>query len=520
MVKTRIKYTALYHLPSESGLTRCLACFRNSKTRLLILMVTYMGLCAAATAQNCMVIDKPVVDLSTRSLQYSTCTTPMIIPVVIHFAGNIAPYSAGDSLCIVESIDRQMEQLNSDFGGYNTDISEYCALVDQGCGFDPDVLATTSCIQFVIATTNHPSVTISNDPSSRLLADGEYAVTFGKHPITQFNCTGPGTGCSSPLFDTNNTDWHGYMNIYVSDVIPANAPLLDGEPSVFGAANQGSASIANGSGVWINASRFGGDGVACITSGVTLNQSGSMGRTLTHEAGHHFGLPHIFHDDGGSCSQDADGIADTPIQVTPNASNVDYLGTNCGEHPSRQSACPGSFYFNFMDYVRDDQMFMFTKGQVAVMNSTLAANASGTYPFIDYQQVASSTPGNQPLLANGCVPVNTDFPDAPCINIIYADYEYQCGDNFLSVTVGEEVRFNGRNCGSTSPPTTGSGSSGTSRPGSGPGRPGSSGTTRGGGTVNPGVDVPVVNENEECQECIKELQRKIELLKNSQNGGN
>lgn len=103
-----------------------------------------------------------------------------------------------------------------------------------------------------------------------------------------------------------------------------------------------------------------------------------------------------------------------------------------------------------------------------------------------------------------------------CFDIVYVDYTYECGNNQLVVTIGEEVYFEGRNCGSTTtsnPNTNGNGNT------TGPGSPGNIGGPKG-TTVSPGVDVPVVNENEECHECLKELQRKVQLLQNQQNGGN
>lgn len=481
-------------------------------TLAIILLFTW-----TLNGQQCLVTtSKSNVRRGQNLQRNSGCASPTIIPVAVHFFGNFTGYNtAGDSICIRESIDRQINQLNKDFGGYNTDITNYCDLVNQGCGFDPTAIAATSCIQFVIATNNHPNITITNDPNSRFLQDGEYAVTFNKYPIAQFNCGPGGVGCTSPLFTINNDDWDGYVNIYISDTVPDNGPS-----GVNGAANQGSGYLADGSGVWLRSRRFGGEGVSCLVNGIVLNEQITLGRTLTHEMGHHFGLAHIFHDVNGNCTQDADGLDDTPIQNKANASGVVFLNTVCGDDDSRQDVCEGSFYFNFMDYVQDDQMYMFTNDQVAVMQSTISQNATGPKPFLDHLLVANHTPDFNPILVDGCQQPNNNFPDAPCLNVVYADYEYQCGDNQLSVTVGEEIRFNGRNCGGTSSgPTITSNNGGGGGGGSGPGNPGGGGGG-GGSTVTAGVDVPVINENDECQECVKELQRKIQILKNQQNGGN
>jgi len=95
-------------------------------------------------------------------------------------------------------------------------------------------------------------------------------------------------------------------------------------------------------------------------TGGTAQYPYNRGRTATHEVGHYFGLRHIWGDDenspAGICSED-DGIDDTPLQ-----------GRQYGDCPNSGSSCGSpDMYMNFMDYVNDACMFMFTEDQVEYM---------------------------------------------------------------------------------------------------------------------------------------------------------
>lgn len=95
------------------------------------------------------------------------------------------------------------------------------------------------------------------------------------------------------------------------------------------------------------------------------------GRTLTHEVAHYFKLDHIWGDDNGLCptsgGQD-DGIPDTPPQASPTYGSPQISPTFDACTPSGA----GIMWMNFLDYVDDASMYMFTLGQVARMKADLS----------------------------------------------------------------------------------------------------------------------------------------------------
>lgn len=96
------------------------------------------------------------------------------------------------------------------------------------------------------------------------------------------------------------------------------------------------------------------DGVVIGSDYLGENTAGDVygdGRTATHEVGHWLNLRHIWGD--GRCRQD-DFVADTPSSDGANYGCPTYPTINC------KSA---DMTMNYMDYVYDDCMYMFTAGQ-------------------------------------------------------------------------------------------------------------------------------------------------------------
>jgi hypothetical protein len=90
----------------------------------------------------------------------------------------------------------------------------------------------------------------------------------------------------------------------------------------------------------------------------------NKGRTATHEVGHFLNLRHIW-GDMNDCTGN-DQVADTPKAGGPNFGKPSFPHLSCHNGPS------GDMFMNYMDYVDDAAMFMFSEGQVARMNATLA----------------------------------------------------------------------------------------------------------------------------------------------------
>ncbi|OCB71825.1 zinc metalloprotease [Flavobacterium piscis] len=98
-------------------------------------------------------------------------------------------------------------------------------------------------------------------------------------------------------------------------------------------------------GVVIDSKYFGLSGAA--------NAPFNLGRTGTHEVGHWMNLRHIWGD--ANCGSDL--VADTPTH------NEENYGVPAYPHYSTCSGTPVEMTMNYMDYVDDNAMYMFSNGQ-------------------------------------------------------------------------------------------------------------------------------------------------------------
>ncbi len=242
------------------------------------------------------------------SINRMACANPVVLPVAVHYQNISSPNSG----CLESLAMEAIQRLNKDFQGSNFDISSW----NNSTGFYPGLSNGEACLEFCLATQNHPQG--SN------LQNGEHAITI--------NTT---TGDYIPA-------WSGYINIVVRNLTEAN---------VLGYSPVGGYGL--GDALVIDNNAFG--TFAC--SGVVQSSNSNLNRTLTHEMGHYLYLRHIWGD--GDCSVD-DGITDTPSADGPNYW-CPSLGVNsCGSN---------DLWMNYMDYTDDNCMYMFSQGQIDLMEA-------------------------------------------------------------------------------------------------------------------------------------------------------
>lgn len=276
------------------------------------------------------------------------------IPVAVHFPSAGAA-TAAVKTCLRNLAQTQINTLNADYNAANADLSNF---TNNDAPFYPGVTVGNLGVQFELATENHPAGTG--------LTNGTVAVTFGTDFLG---------GADS------DATWAGYMNLVVRD--EGNSILgyspLGGSPSA-------------GHTVVINRFCFG-SGSGC--SGYNPTAPFNLGRTLTHELGHFFNLRHTFN--AGSCattpncSTQNDRVCDTP-EVFEETYGCPSAGDVLGCDPDEVALT-----MNYMDYVDDPCMYMFTLGQenrmrayynsissqfttTALANNQVFANSFSIYP--------------------------------------------------------------------------------------------------------------------------------------------
>ena len=274
------------------------------------------------------------LSIEMASREYETDPTraravfPVItIPVVVHVVYNTAAQNISDA-----QIESQIRILNEDYRKQNADISK---IPDP---FKP--LAADTKIEFKLAVRD-PDGNSTNGITRTSTSKTSFNSVVSPDPLVsdpvKFNSTG------------GKDAWprEKYLNIWVCNLSDVRGLL--------GYA-QFPGGRASTDGVVIDYQYFGDMG--------TATSPFNKGRTTTHEVGHWLNLRHIWGDDFGACTG-SDQVDDTPNQADANSGRPTFPHITCNNTPN------GDMFMNYMDYVFDDAMFMFSVGQVARMRAAL-----------------------------------------------------------------------------------------------------------------------------------------------------
>jgi hypothetical protein len=264
-----------------------------------------------------------LADLETRTRQRLSRPQPfrvaaaiVQIPVAVHVIWNLAQEKID-----LAQVDSQIAALNRDYSAANGDKTNTPA-----CWTG---LVTNVNVQFQLAKTDPQGA-----PSP--------GVTYTRTTKSAF-----GSDDSVKAADSGGADaWPSdrYLNLWVCTLgdgllgyaqFPGGPPLTDG--------------------VVILNSAFGSTGTATAPF--------NLGRTATHEVGHWLNLRHIW-GDTEDCSGN-DFVDDTPNAQLPNYGKPVFPHVSCNNGPN------GDMFMNYMDYVDDDTMVMFTAGQVVRIHAAL-----------------------------------------------------------------------------------------------------------------------------------------------------
>lgn len=260
--------------------------------------------------------------MESGNISYRGSQVVVTIPVVVHVVYNTPQQNISDA-----QINSQIQILNEDFRKLNADINLVPSVWTN--------LAADIEIEFCLA---------SRDPQGNPTNGITRTQTGNSAGFNQSNAVkSDATGGKSPW----NTE--KYLNIWVCKLagsLLGYAQFPDDDPAT--------------DGVVIGFNYFGNTG--------TAQSPFNKGRTTTHEIGHWLGLFHIWGDEP-QCSQD-DEVSDTPQQKDsnsgcPNFPQTTQAGGRCN------ASDPSSMFMNYMDYVNDACMYMFTNGQKARMLSFL-----------------------------------------------------------------------------------------------------------------------------------------------------
>lgn len=264
---------------------------------------------------------KDRVGVSGRAAAYQFSGT-VTIPVVVHVLYNTAEQNLSN-----EQIESQIQVLNEDYSSTNADIGKLPEPFKK-------IQAGNTEIRFELRSVTR-TATAKNDFEIDLNATG--GIKPQNEPI-KFSAQGGKDAL--PCTEVLNM-WVG--NIRVKGGVPnslAGYATFPGGPCEF-------------DGVVIHYKYFGRKNAMPPLD---------KGRTATHEVGHWLNLRHIWGD--RNCGNDQ--VDDTPMQQRSNFGCPVFPKANC------TNLAGGEMFMNYMDYVNDTCMYVFSKGQKERMRSALA----------------------------------------------------------------------------------------------------------------------------------------------------
>ena len=278
-----------------------------------------------AQAQRMAAIEAHTKQLLANPALKRTITGTVIIPVVVHVLYNTAAQNISDA-----QVQSQLTVLNEDYRKLNMDASKTPAIYAG--------LAADANVQFVLA---------KRDPSG-LATSG----VIHKYTKTASWSTNDAVKNSKRGGD-DAWDASKYLNLWACNLgqgLLGYAQFPGGSPST--------------DGVVILYSAF---GSRAKYSAGTYISAYDLGRTASHEVGHWLNLRHIWGDDSGACTG-SDQVADTPNQGAENY--------GCPAFPHVSCSNSGDMSMNYMDYVDDACMYMFSTGQSSRMNALFSAGGA------------------------------------------------------------------------------------------------------------------------------------------------
>ena len=262
------------------------------------------------------------------------------VPVIFH----VLYANAGDNVSAVQ-IGANFDQINLDFQNLNPDGDEIPSSPNpSNAPYDPGVDYSHQAVR---GTHNIVFVGAQGETTGDQLIEG---ITIRRYSISQSTVSGVGeasTLASSTATDSGVASGYqdGYLNIYIA---PLTGGLL------------GQAYLGFPESVVLDES------VGSVESPGTAGGY-NRGRTLTHELGHNFTYNHVFN--SSNCGNQL--WSDVPAQYVNNrganiyewpAGSGNFYGRD-GENSCISTSGKGDQFMNYMDYVYDDQMRMFSEEQ-------------------------------------------------------------------------------------------------------------------------------------------------------------